>query len=81
MADDRVRALVDFVKTNLLADRRHVVTADTPLLADGVVDSMGLVLLAAFVEEQFGVRVDDADFRDGSLATIADIVALLDARG
>src|SRR5262249_54825568 len=80
MGDARADALIEFVERNLLTDPGRRVTPDTPLLAGGVVDSMGLVLLAAFVEERFGVHLDDADLREGALTTIADVVALLDAR-
>ena len=78
MSDDRSRVLLDFVRTKLLSDERLEVTTDTRLVSDGVVDSMGLVMLAAFVEEHFGVRVDDADLRAGGVETLADMVALLD---
>ncbi|HYV56626.1 MAG TPA: acyl carrier protein [Candidatus Nitrosopolaris sp.] len=80
MGDARADALIEFVERNLLTDLGRRVTPDTPLLAGGVVDSMGLVLLAAFVEERFGVHLEDADLREGALTTIADVVALLDAR-
>ena len=78
MRDERVRILQQFVRSRLAVDRP--VTADTRLVSDGLLDSMGLVLLAAFAEERFGVRLDDADLRDGQLETIANIVALIDRR-
>ncbi|HSV05306.1 MAG TPA: acyl carrier protein [Candidatus Binatus sp.] len=81
MREERVRILTDFVQANLLADRSRRVTPYTRLLRDGMVDSMGLVLLAAFVEERFNVRLEDADLRNGGAETIADIAALIDARG
>lgn len=80
MADPRARVLEDFVHSRLLGDRRRVVTPETRLASEGLVDSMGLVLLAAFVEERFGVRIDDADLRAGELETIAGILALVDRR-
>jgi acyl carrier protein len=54
------------------------VAADTPLLKSGLIDSMGYVLLAAFVEERFGVQITDADLRSGELDTIGDLLAFLD---
>ena len=70
--------LLDFVRTKLLSDERLALTADTRLVSERVVDSMGLVMLAAFIEERFGVRVDDADLRAGGVETVADMVALID---
>jgi len=80
MADERARALVDFVRTNMLAGADGAITPDTRLVSDGILDSMGIVLLAGFIEERFGVRVDDADLRAGELETIADILGLIDRR-
>ena len=80
MADDRARALVEFVRTNMLAGTDGPITPETRLVSDGVLDSMGLVLLAGFIEERFGVRVEDADLRAGELETVAEIVALIDRR-
>ena len=78
MSDDRCRVLLDFVRTKLLSDERLAPRADTRLVSERVVDSMGLVMLAAFLEERFGVRVDDADLRAGGVVTVADMVALID---
>ena len=80
MSDERVRLLTQFVETNLLADQGQQLAPDAKLLGDGLVDSMGLVLLAAFVEERFGVRLDDADLREGGVDTIAEIAALIESR-
>lgn len=80
MADDRARVLADFIRTNLLADKGRPLTAATPLLSEGLLDSMGLVLLAAFVEERFRVRIEDGDLRAGALETIGDVLALVDSR-
>ncbi len=69
-----------YIRSNLLVDPARQIDPDTALVSDGLVDSMGLVMLAAFVEESFGVRIDDAEMRAGSLETIAEILALVDAR-
>jgi len=50
MADERARALVDFVRTNMLAGADGAITPDTRLVSDGILDSMGIVLLAGFIE-------------------------------
>ena len=80
MSDPRAAALLDFIREKLLVDDGRALTPETRLVSENVVDSMGLVLLAAFVEERFGVRVDDADLRTGELDTVADILALVDRR-
>ena len=80
MSDARAKAIEDFIRANLLGDRKRTIDIDTPLFAQGLVDSMGLVMLATFVEDHFGVRVDDADVRAGEFETIRQLLALIDRR-
>jgi acyl carrier protein len=78
MSDARAQVIADFVRASLLQDPSSEVAAETPLLKAGLIDSMGYVLLAAFVEERFGVRITDADLRSGELDSIGDLLAFLD---
>jgi acyl carrier protein len=80
MSDDRAAVISDYIRAHLLVDRSKELALDTPLISEGLVDSMGLVLLAAFVEERFGVRIDDAEIRAGHLETIVEILSLMDRR-
>jgi acyl carrier protein len=79
MNDHRVSLLVDFIGRNLLAESATI-DARTRLLSDGLIDSMGVTMLAAFIEEEFDVRFEDSDMRAGQLETIADILAVVDSR-
>lgn len=78
--DERARLLLDYVRSNLLVDPARPLDEDTPLISEGLVDSMGLVMLAAFVEERFGARIEDADMRAGSLETIRGLLGLIEGR-
>jgi acyl carrier protein len=69
-----------FIRGKLLAKRDRALTPDTALVKEGLIDSMGQVILAAFVEERFGVTVDDADVRAGALDSIREILAFVDRR-
>lgn len=81
MRDPRAEVLERYIRSNLAGGATRTFDDHTPLVSGGVIDSMGLVLLAAFVEERFGARVDDADIRAGALETIADVLALVDRTG
>jgi acyl carrier protein len=80
MADPRAALLERFVRDEILLDQKVALTSDTRLLSDGLIDSLGAVRLAAFVEETFGVRFDDSEIRGGELETIAGILAVVDQR-
>ncbi len=51
---------------------------DQSLMGNGIVDSMGVMEMIQFLEEEFGVEVDDADITEenlGSIDAIAEFVA------
>jgi acyl carrier protein len=58
---DYENALTDFVRNDLLHGRKVALTGDADLLGAGIVDSLGLLRLVAFMEDRFGVRVPDED--------------------
>jgi acyl carrier protein len=58
---DYENALAEFVRNELLHGRKVALTSDADLLSAGIVDSLGILRLVAFIEERFGVRVADED--------------------
>jgi acyl carrier protein len=74
---DRIRG---FIQTEILFDGAEVSLAnDTPLL-DGILDSLGLMQLVAFLEEEFDIEVRDEEVTVEHFRTIADIDDLVNAR-
>ena len=45
----------------MLAEIGATIDPHESLISNGVLDSLGLLRLIAFVEEQFGIEVDDGD--------------------
>jgi acyl carrier protein len=56
-------------------------TDDYPLLERAVIDSAGLVQLVVFLEERFGIVVDEEDLVPEHFGTIAAVAALVESRG
>jgi len=80
MADPRAALLEQFIRDELTADRTAAVGSQSRLLSEGLIDSLGAVRLAAFIEEKFGVRFEDSELRAGELETITDILHAIDMR-
>ena len=71
----------DYVSQELIPDPALLPLADeTPLLDTGILDSLGLLRLVVFLEEQFGITMDDADLLPENFATVNSICAYLRAR-
>ncbi len=53
-------------------------TDDLPLIADRVIDSLGLLRLVGRLEEEFGIQVRDEDVVAANFGSIAQISAFID---
>jgi acyl carrier protein len=70
-----VDALVRYVNGELLHGRGVQVDADTPLFEDGLIDSLNILHLIAFVETRCGHEIPDRDVvmnRFRNVRTIVD---------
>jgi acyl carrier protein len=75
--DSRALALLDFVRRNLIPEDAGEIGLDTPLLSERLIDSMGIAMLAAFIEEEFDVPFDGTELRKGRVESIRAIVGRL----
>ena len=73
----------EYISQELVRDPALLPLADeTPLLDSGILDSLSLLRLVIFVEERFGVTMDDdADMLPEHFASVNTICAYLRARG
>ncbi len=63
----------------MFQDNSAVLTDDTPLLG-GIMDSLGLMQLVSFIEEEFDVTVDDAEVTVDNFRTVSDIERLISSK-
>lgn len=71
---DLIRA---FIAQNFYVPDVQSLADDTSLLDQGIVDSTGVLEVTAFLEAQFGIKVEDAEIVPENLDTIANIVAFV----
>jgi acyl carrier protein len=50
------------------------------LLSNGLVDSFHLVDLALFIEDNFGIRIDDSELNASTFDTIEQLVNIIESR-
>ncbi|HEX9711073.1 MAG TPA: acyl carrier protein [Actinomycetota bacterium] len=71
---ERIRGFI--CREILLEDESSALSDDTPLLK-GAMDSMGLMQLVAFLEEDFEIELDDEDIVIDNFGTVTDIERLI----
>jgi len=80
MTDDaRSTALLDFLRRDVVKDRRRPLDLDTALVSSGLMDSMSLINVLAFVEDSFGVVIPDEAATAESMNTPRSILSLVSA--
>ena len=76
--EDRLRAFI-IDELNWDGDRREL-TPDYPLIDRQVVDSLGITLMVAFLEDDFGVTVSDEELLPENFDSIRQITDFIDAK-
>ncbi|MCZ6630771.1 MAG: acyl carrier protein [Actinobacteria bacterium] len=75
---DRVREFISD-ELNLRVSAGDLVD-DYPLLEKDVLDSMGIFQVVAFLEDEFGIEIDDAELVPENFETIGSIAELIDSK-
>ncbi|MEL7535893.1 MAG: acyl carrier protein [Pseudomonadota bacterium] len=72
--------LVDYIRSVLLEDAEFALSTEDELLLGDIVDSMGIMRLVQFIEDESGGAVPAEDITIEHFATVASIGRYLDQR-
>jgi len=72
--------LSQFIVTTILKQPTRVIDANEPLISSGLIDSFSLMDLALFVEDSFGVRIEDTELNADTFDNLAQLVSLVESR-
>ncbi len=75
---DELTALSDYIRNE--SGYKGNLDPNVDLLEANILDSFSIVQLAMFVQERFGVELEADDLTRANLATLSNIVALIDRR-
>lgn len=59
------------------AARKRGVRRDEPLLQNGILDSLGVLELVSYIEQEYGIVVDDEDMSPDNFQTIERIATFV----
>ena len=75
---DRKTALIEFVKNEVMRNKNAKLNEDEDLLSAGILDSLAILQLVAYIEDQFGIKVPDEDVVFENFQSINALVAYLE---
>ena len=77
---DTREELRKYVTAELMRDASYQLGDDEALISGGLIDSFSLVELQLFIEQKFGVFIDDTELTTDNIDCLNDIVALVEKR-
>ncbi|HUE98287.1 MAG TPA: acyl carrier protein [Anaerolineales bacterium] len=80
MTETLTSSLATFIAEKILKQPNRAIGADESLVSSGLIDSFSLMDLALFVEDTFGVRIEDTELNAGTFDTLHQLAALIESR-
>ena len=77
---DVIPQLGTFLAEKILKQPNRKISADEPLLPSGLIDTFSLMDVALFVEDTFGVRIEDTELNADTFDNLTQLAALIDSR-
>jgi acyl carrier protein len=69
--------LSQYIAAEILKQPKRSIDPDEPLISSGLIDSFSLVDLSLFVEDTFGVRIEDTELNASTFDTLRQLAALI----
>jgi acyl carrier protein len=80
MTTDFISPLAQYIAKEILKQPKRSLKPDEPLISSGLIDSFHLVDLGLFVEDQFGVKIDDTELNAETFDTLTQLADLIRQR-
>ena len=80
MNDSLLSALEQYIASKILKQPNRKIEPNESLISGGLIDSFSLVDLALFVEDTFGVHIDDSELNAQTFDSLDQLVALIQSR-
>ena len=80
MDNPMMNTLEQYITTKILKRPGRQIAPEAALISSGLIDSFSLVDLALFVEDTFGVRIEDTELNAQTFDSLSQLAALIQAR-
>jgi len=77
---ETVPSLTTFIAAKILKQPNRAITADESLISSGLIDSFSLMDLALYVEDTFGVRIEDTELNADTFDNLTQLASLIESR-
>ncbi len=78
--DEMKSKLTEYLAKEILRQPNRIIQPEEALLSSGLINSFHLVDLALFVEDNFGVHIDDSELNASTFDSLDGLIALIQSR-
>jgi acyl carrier protein len=80
MKEAVISTLEQFIATKVIKQPNRKISPDEALISSGLIDSFSLMDLALFVEDTYGVRIEDTELNADTFDSLNQLAALIVSR-
>jgi acyl carrier protein len=80
VTDTIISTLETYIAAQVLKQPNRKISAEEPLISAGLIDSFSLMDLALYVEDTFGVRIEDTELNANTFDNLNQLAALITSR-
>jgi acyl carrier protein len=73
-------SLEKYIASQVLKQPNRQIANEEALISSGLIDSFSLMDLALFVEDNFGVRIEDTELNAETFDNLAQLTTLIESR-
>ena len=78
--DNIISEIENYIAAQILKQPTRKIAADESLISSGLIDSFSLMDLALFVEDTFGVRIEDTELNANTFDNLTQLASLIESR-
>jgi acyl carrier protein len=78
--EEIINKLTAYITGEILKQPKRTIRPDEPIISSGLIDSFSLVDLGLFIEDNFGVRIDDTELNANTFDTLEQLAKLIQTR-
>jgi 2-hydroxymuconate-semialdehyde hydrolase len=69
--------LIEYIKKEFVEDPDEEIDENTPLMSSGLIDSLSIVSLVAFIDKKYGVKIPDEKGTVDNFETVTKIIDII----
>lgn len=77
---DKKEKILEFIRDELLDDDEEQINDETSLFKDRILDSLNLLTLISFLEDEFEIKINSSEVNYDNLDSVVNITDYLDRK-